>query len=223
MLSGIDRFLGTAMGSPVARRGGEPPDGGGARGAKAGSSPRPKTLATWKKATAVEGMVVLAVLAFLMLAGPSSEAGPASSEPDVVAAVAAGADADGAVVLASGARVHLLGVEMPTADDPPAVRAAATRGLDRLMQGRHVEIEFDPVLPSRAQRAQRVRVAYVWVLGADGTRKGMANAMMLSNGLARPVTAMGYAHRARFVEAATLAQSRRTGVWQATQAGTRPY
>ena len=218
MLYGIDRFLGTAMGSPAARGRGESPGGESRAKRASASNPVPKTLSTWKKATAVEGMVVLAVLAFLVIAGPSSEAGPSASAPDVVAAVAAGADADGAVVLTSGARVHLLGVELPRPEDPPAVRAAAARGLDRLMQGRPVEIEFDPVLPSQAQRAQRVRVAYVWVLGADGTRKGMANAMMLSNGLARPVTAMGYQHRDRFVEAATLAQSRRVGVWQAAQA-----
>ena len=221
MLSGIDRFLGTAMGSP-SRRGERPNTQADVR-PRGDSNPARGPLSTWKKATAVEGMVVLAVLAFLMIAGPSSEAGPSVAAPDVTAAAAVGADADGAVVLASGARIHLLGIEMPTANDPPALRAAAARGLDRLMRGRDVEIEFDPVLPSKAQQGQRVRVAYVWVLGADGARKGMANAMLLSNGLARPVTAMGYAHRARFVEAAALAQGRRVGVWQAAQASVVGY
>ena len=176
--------------------------------------PARASLSSWKKTTAAEGIGVMVILMFVVIARPGGDDAAVAGAPDVIEATAVGADADGSVVLSSGARVHLLGVTFPTTDDPPALRGAAVRGLDRLMQGRRVQIEFDPILPSRMQKNQPVRVAYVWLLGANGERRAMANAMLLSRGLVRPVTNLGYQRRDRFVEAAVLAQNRGAGVWQ---------
>ncbi|MEM1117266.1 MAG: hypothetical protein AAF845_07815 [Bacteroidota bacterium] len=158
---------------------------------------------------------MLVILLFVLIARPDpNEAALDTGEPDLFEAVATGVTSDGVVTLASGAEVHLLGVQLPTADDPTAVRAAAIRGLDRIMRGRRVRVEFDPVLPSRMQEGLPQMTAYVWLLNDEGQRRGMANAMLISRGLARPVTRLGYRHQAQFLEAARLAQSRAEGVWQ---------
>ena len=206
LLAGADRFLGATLAPPPGGPGGA--GRGGLRGRLFSGS--------WKSASAVEVVGGAVILLVVVLARPGADdaalAAPAAL--DQFEAEAAGVSADGAVVLASGARVHLLGVTLPTAEDPPAVRAAAFGMLDQLVRGRRVQVAFDPVLPSALQQGQPVSVAYVWVLGADGRRRAMANSVLLARGLGRPVTTLGYAHQGLFLEATYVAQGQGAGLWR---------
>ena len=207
LLSGVDRLLTATMGTPGGS-GGRPPDE---------KRPRRPGKASWKRATAIEGVGVLLILLFVMIGRPGSEAADVARGPDGFAAPATGVAADGAVVLGSGVRIHLLGISMPTEGDAPVVRSAAFEMLDRLVRGRRVYVEFDPVLPSDVQRGQDMTVAYVWVLGADGQRKALANTALLARGLARPVTSVAFARQNEFVRAAAVARQRSAGVWRQTE------
>ena len=205
LIEGADRFLGATIGPPSDPKGA---GRGGRRGRLFSGS--------WKRTSAVEVVGAAVLLLVVVIARPDADeaAAAAGAEPDVFEAVASGVGADGAVALASGARVHLLGVTLPTAEDPPVVRAAAFEMLDRLVRGRRVQVEFDAVLPSHLQEGQPMTVAYLWVLDGAGRRQAMANTVLLARGLARPVTTLGYAEQSRFVEATYLAQGRGAGLWR---------
>ncbi len=172
---------------------------------------------SWKQASAAEGVGVLIILLFVVMARPGPDAADVASGPDGYEAVASGIAADGAVALASGARVHLMGISLPSDEDAPVVRSAAFEMLDRLVRGRRVYVEFDPLLPSSAQEGQGLTVAYVWILDSNGQRKALANSTLLARGLARPVTAIGFARQQEFLQVASLAQQRGAGVWRPSE------
>lgn len=204
MLGRADRFLGATLG---------PPDADERRAGRGGLFS-----GSWRRSSAVEavGAAVLLVVVVLARPGAGEAAAVLDGGSDAFESVAAGVGPDGAVVLGSGARVHLLGVTLPTAEDPPVVRAAAFEMLDRLVRGRRVWVAFDPVLPSALQAGQPATVAYVWVLDGAGRRQAMAGSVLLARGLARPVTTLGYAEQGRFVRAARLARDRGAGLWRPT-------
>ena len=205
LLDGADRLLGAALGPPP-----DPKAGGRPRG------PARLFSGSWKRASAAEAVGAALLLLLVVIARPAADedAGFADAAADTFDGVATGVAADGAVVLASGARVHLLGVTLPTAEDPPVVRAAAFEMLDRLVRGRRVQVGFDPVLPSHLQEGQPMTVAYLWVIDEAGRRQVMANTALLARGLGRPVTALGYAEQGAFVEATYAAQGRGAGLWR---------
>ena len=205
LLDGADRFLGATL-APRPRN--EKPQRGGLRSRLLSSS--------WKRTSAVEAVGAAVLLLVVVLARPDAGEAAAVADlgPDLFEGVATGVGADGAVTLASGARIHLLGVTLPTAEDPPVVRAAAFEMLDRLVRGRPVQVEFDAVLPSHLQEGQPMTVAYLWVLDGAGRRQAMANTVLLARGLARPVTTLGYAEQGAFLEATYLAQNRGAGLWR---------
>ena len=209
-----DRLLDATM-APPSPRGPGPEKGGRKTGGPKKKDSKRLFSSSWKRASAIEGVAVGMILLFVVIARPSPE--PTVAPHERVEAVASGVTSDGAVALASGARVRLLGVTLPTGEDAPVVQSAAFEMLDRLVRGRRIQIEFDPVLPSAAQEKQRTAVAYVWVLDGDGQRKAMVNVALLARGLARPVTAVGFGYQQEFLRAATLAKARGAGVWRAPE------
>lgn len=169
---------------------------------------------SWKKAGAVEVIGAAMILMFAVVARPSADsAEAASSAPDLRSGVAMQATDDGAVVLSDGHLVRLLGVTLPLAEEQPAEHRAALAGIDRLVRGRAVRIEYDPVLPSASQSDQAT-VGYVWLLDAEGRQSSMLNAVLIANGLATPVGGVAYRHAMRFDQAAQLAVARRAGMWR---------
>ena len=205
MLDGVDRVLTRSLGTH-AREAAKPADASRSPAAGLFSS-------SWKKAGAVEVVGAALILLFAVVARPSADAASAVAEPDLRTAVAMQATADGAVLLSDGHRVRLLGVALPHADEQPTEHRAALAGIDRLVRGRAVRVEYDPILPSESQGEQQ-SVGYVWLLDAAGRQSSMLNAVLIANGLATPVPGVAYRHAVRFDEAAQLALARRAGMWR---------
>lgn len=206
VLGGVDRVLTLGLGAP-----GSP---AAERVDKKPSVLRGLFSSSWKKAGTVEAVGAAIILLFVMVARPSSlEAAQAAGAPDLMEAVATQGSPDGAIVLADGRQVRLLGVALPTAAEQPAERRAAVAGIDRLVRGRGIRVEYDPVLPSSIQNGS-TSVGYVWLLDAEGRRGSMLNAVLIANGLATPVAGVAYRHAGRFQQAEQLAQVRRSGMWR---------
>ncbi len=208
LLGGVDQILGATMTPrPTTSRRRSPTEGG---------RKKPLFPTSWKRASAVEGVGMVLILLFVIVARPAPDAS-GDGALETFAGVAAGVTPDGAVVLTSGARVRLLGLTLPSDQDAPMVQSVAFEMLDRLVRGRRVEVEFDPVLPSDVQEGEPEAVAYVWVLDQAGDRRAMVNVALLARGLARPVTAVAFRYQTEFLGAAASAKSRGAGVWRAVE------
>ena len=205
VLLGVDRVLARSLGTS------SKDEGPGDR------RPASKTSglfsSSWKKAGAVEVVGAAMILLFAIVARPSADEARAATAPDLRTGVAAQVTDDGGVVLSDGHLVRLLGVSLPIAEEQPAERRAALAGIERLVLGRAVRIEYDPVLPSASQ-GDRSTVGYVWILDEAGRQSSMLNAVLIANGLATPVPGVAYRHAMRFDQAAQLAMSRRAGMWR---------
>ena len=200
--------------------------------------PRPKR---WGRAGRWELIASVGLLAVLFLGPwrSSREAGVQSgsqvagratlaSGASTLGGVAQGINRQGEVILQDGTRIQLLGITLPALDasgqrNPPSNQSRASgahwrptaqetiRAATRLVSGRPVELEFDPLLPLEGQQGQPALLAYVWTLDDAGRRTGMLNAQLISLGHAQPAPLGGYAYRDLFLEAAQRARG--AGLW----------
>ena len=202
---------------------------------------RPPRAKRWRRAGRWEVIVSLGLLVAFFLGPwtssreadvrpdpPAASASPGAGAA-VLRSVARGLNAQGELVLQDGTRVRLLGVTLsafgpqtqggPPPPNQPVGQGASwrpssqqtTEAAARLVGGRPVEVEFDPMLPPDWQREQPALMAYVWALDGAGRRTGMLNAQLILLGHAQPTPLGGYAYRDLFVEAA--GRARGAGLW----------
>ena len=226
VLAGMDRVLRASLGQS-----GERPE---APPARATSQPErrrtpaaaPTGLRRWlggpakptqRRTRTLEIGVAIAALLFAFTQRPSGAAEAGTAPPGATGPALEGVTTslapDGSLQLQNGVRVQMLGVTLPGADDAPVVVQTAMRTLADVVKGQRVVVEYDPLLPARAQEGQPTQIGYVWLVGPQGERRGMLNALVLRYGFGRPVVSVGYRYRTRFAEATRIAQQQHAGVW----------
>ncbi len=121
--------------------------------------------------------------------------------------------------LASGLRVHLVGIEAPRDDD--AIAKKAREGLQRLALERPVRLYYGGTsrLPANERNPAEAALAHVYVR-TEGGRWIWAQEALLRDGLARVHTRKDNASRAdRLLVSETLARREKRGLWAQTRFG----
>lgn len=135
--------------------------------------------------------------------------------------------------LSDGQKVRLIGVDTPekytssklrrdaqrTGQDEATIRALGERAsahANSLVEGRRVELEYDPANAATGHRGRYGRtLAFVWVLDERGRRSYLVNARLIQDGYANALTRYPYAteRQAQFRRLERAARAAGRGLW----------
>jgi micrococcal nuclease len=119
------------------------------------------------------------------------------------------------IMLESGERVHLIGVDTPETDHPKKQEARfgkeASAFTRRMTRGKRVRLEYDPANAGRERKdstLQKGTMAYVFL--EDGT---LLNAEIIRQGYGFVLTRLPFSRMEEFLRLERAARTNRRGLW----------